>query len=62
MAGSAALVAKRALAVLLRAPAAGYSIAVIINRDSSDKEVTAACRWGALRAHPDHGRNAHEYV
>ena len=57
---SAVQVAKRALVVLVRALAVAYGLTVNVNRDSSEKEVTAACRRVALRVHPDRGGSSRD--
>ena len=45
--------AKRALVKLLLALALTYSVTLKITRESSDRDVTAAFKRVALRAHPD---------
>ena len=47
--------AQRALVSLLLRLAAKYSVELSVNRDSCDKELTAAFRKVARRAHPDKG-------
>ena len=53
--------AKRALVSLLRTLALAYHIALRVTRESSDKEVSTACRSVSRRVHPDRaGGNAED--
>ena len=54
---SAVLKARRALVILIRAPAVTYNVVVNCNRASTDKEVARSFRKVALKAHPGHGGN-----
>ena len=55
MAASAALLAKRALLIVMRAIASAYDITLNCNRDSKDKVIPTDFRKLALRVHPDRG-------
>ena len=55
MGSLACLRAKRALVSLLRSMAARYGVELACNRDSPDRDVLAAFRKVALKAHPDRG-------
>ena len=52
---SAVQSAKRSLVKVLLALAALYSVALTLNRDSTDEQIKSACRRVALKAHPDKG-------
>ena len=55
MVASAVQLAKRAFLKVLLAFAAQYVVLVNVNRDSPDKDVMAAFRRVAKKAHPDKG-------